>query len=163
MIPVEAVDAFTEFVGEVEPRLHHALIAAVGVEAARESTAEALAYAWEHWEKVGSMENPAGYLYRLAANRARRSLRHRRPLLPPVPPDDELLVEPGLPEALARLTRHQRSVVWLIHGLGWKPVEVARLLDLSESTVQTHSRRGLAKLRNALGVETLRGVSGGPS
>lgn len=151
MIPVRVVDAFTEFVEQIEPKLHHALIPSVGIEAARESTADALAYAWEHWDRIGSMENPAGYLYRIAHNRARRSLRRRRPPLPAVAPDEERWVEPGLPAALTRLTAHQRSAVWLIHGLGWKPVEVARLLGLSESTVQTHARRGLRKLRNALG------------
>jgi RNA polymerase sigma-70 factor (ECF subfamily) len=150
MGPVSTVDTFTEFVGQVEPKLHHALIPAFGTDIARESTADALAYAWEHWDRVGSMENPAGYLYRVAHNRARRSLRRRRPVLPAVAADDDRWVEPGLPAALARLTAQQRSAVWLIHGLGWKPVEVARLLGLSESTVQTHARRGLGKLRKAL-------------
>jgi RNA polymerase sigma-70 factor (ECF subfamily) len=148
------VDSFTEFVGDVEPRLHHALIPSFGIEGARESTADALAYAWEHWDRVGSMDNPAGYLYRIAHNRGRRLLRRRRPMLPAVAPDEERWVEPGLPAALAGLTAQQRSAVWLIHGLGWKPVEVARLLGLSESTVQTHARRGLRKLRQALGGES---------
>jgi len=151
MIAVESVDRFTEFVEEIEPMLHHALIPVVGVDAARDSTADALSYAWEHWDRVGSMENPGGYLYRIAHNRAKRSLRRRRPLLPAIHADEEPWVEPGLPAALARLTGHQRSAVWLIHGLGWRPVEVARLIDVSESTVQTHARRGLEKLRRALG------------
>ena len=154
MGPVSTVETFTEFVRDVEPRLHHALIPVFGLDAARDSTADALAYGWEHWDRVGSMDNPAGYLYRIAYNRARRSLRRRRPPLPPVVPNSERWVEPGLPGALARLTAHQRSAVWLIHGLGWRPVEVARLLGLSESTVQTHARRGLAKLRKALGGES---------
>jgi hypothetical protein len=55
-------DAFTEFVKEVETRLQHALVARYGLDLGRESSAEALAYAWEHWETVEPMVNPVGYL-----------------------------------------------------------------------------------------------------
>jgi hypothetical protein len=49
-----------------------ALAAAAGIEAGREATAEALAYGWEHWDRVGSMENPVGYLYRVGRSKARK-------------------------------------------------------------------------------------------
>jgi DNA-directed RNA polymerase specialized sigma24 family protein len=41
--------AFSQFVTEVEPRLRRALVALRGAEAGRDATAEALAWAWEHW------------------------------------------------------------------------------------------------------------------
>jgi predicted RNA polymerase sigma factor len=65
-------ETFTEFFREAEPRLRRALAAAAGIEAGREATAEALAYGWEHWDRVGSMENPAGYLYRVGRSKARK-------------------------------------------------------------------------------------------
>jgi len=37
-------------------------------------TAEALAYAWENWDRLSSMKNPVGYLYRVGQSRARRGI-----------------------------------------------------------------------------------------
>ncbi len=68
---------------EVEPRLRRALVAAYGFEDGRDATAEALGYAWEHWARVGRMPNAAGYLFRVAQSRSRRS--RRSPLLFDVP------------------------------------------------------------------------------
>lgn len=42
-----AVNSFTEFVREVEPRLKRALVAAFGREVGMDALAEALAYGWE--------------------------------------------------------------------------------------------------------------------
>ena len=54
-------DAFTEFVREAEPRLRRALVVTWGGDRGREATAEALAWAWEHWERVEELQNPAGH------------------------------------------------------------------------------------------------------
>ena len=51
-------DAFTSFVKEVEPRLRFALVAAAGPDRGLEGLSHALAYGWEHWDKVSVMENP---------------------------------------------------------------------------------------------------------
>lgn len=144
------VDTFTAFAREVEPRIRHALIATCGLEAAEDATAEALLYGWEHWERVAQMDNPAGYLYRVARSRVSRALR-RKGGLPPVRTDRVPWVEPGLSKAFARLSDRQRTVVWLVHGLGWRQAEVAEFLGLSAPSVQTHARRGMAKLRSAMG------------
>ena len=53
-------EEFTIFVKKIEPRLSVALAAAYGVDAGRESAADALLYAWEHWSTVQNLENPAG-------------------------------------------------------------------------------------------------------
>jgi hypothetical protein len=45
-------EEFSVFFREVEPRLRHALVASCGFEAGREAAADALAYAWEHWDRV---------------------------------------------------------------------------------------------------------------
>ena len=71
-------DEFERFFVEVEPRLRRALVARYGSDRGREATAEALAYAWEHWSRVQAMERPVGYLYRVGQSRTRRwRLRHR--------------------------------------------------------------------------------------
>ncbi|MEX0865530.1 MAG: sigma-70 family RNA polymerase sigma factor [Acidimicrobiia bacterium] len=133
-----------------------ALIAVYGPELGAESTAEALAYAWEHWPRVEGMENPAGYLYRVGRNWGRRtSLRGARMRVgfPPTSHDDPW-VEPALPGALAGLSHRQRVAVLLVHGFSWTLAEVGELLGVTPSTVQRHVSRGLVKLRKALGVES---------
>ncbi len=125
-------DSFTDFVTEKETDLRHALTAAFGPERGREAAAEALAYGWEHWDRLRGMSNPAGYLYRVGRDRARRMTRRRTVPLPPVAVDREPWIEPGLPGALARLTEQQRLVVALLHGYGWSLNEVAELLEVSK-------------------------------
>ena len=145
------VESFTVFVKEVEPRLRRALAVAFGVERGAEATAEALAYGWEHWERIEKMENPAGYLYQVGRSRARRR-KVLRPSFPAPPADHAPWVEPGLPSALGRLTEHQRTAVWLVHGFEWTQEEVARLLGISISSVRKHLARGERKLQSALRV-----------
>ena len=144
--------SFTEFVREVEPRLRHALCAGFGGDLGREATAHALAYGWEHWDRLHDMENPAGYLWVVGRNHARRETVSRISL--PEPPAARLpWVEPMLPEALARLSEGERVAVMLIHGLEWTYGEVAGLLGVSKSTVQTQAERGMAKLRSHIGTQ----------
>lgn len=143
-------EAFAEFVKEAEPRLRFALAAALGQQSGRDATAEALAYGWEHWERIGAMENPVGYLYRVGRTRGYRS-RPRRAFAP-APVQDLPHVEPELPAAVARLSERQRVAVVLVHGFGWTRPEVADLLGISVSAVNAHVARALAKLRFALGV-----------
>jgi len=145
-----STDSFTEFVREAEPRLRHALCAAFGGEVGRESAAEALAYGWEHWDRIRTMGNPAGYLWRVGRNHARR-LRLPRPTYPEQQPDAIPWFEPGLPRAMAALSERQRVAVILVHGLEWTYGEVAALLGVSKGTVQTQEQRGMAKLRKQIG------------
>jgi DNA-directed RNA polymerase specialized sigma24 family protein len=143
-------DRFRAFVLMVQPRLHSAFIASYGHERGREATAEALAYAWEHWAKVEQMTNPTGYLYRVGQSK----VSHRRmPIVLVRPPDNDPWVEPGLPAALASLSERQRVAVLLVHGEEWTLREVGDLLRLSVPTVQKHTERGMASLRRSLKVD----------
>jgi DNA-directed RNA polymerase specialized sigma24 family protein len=149
-IPFNGV-TFEEFARSEGVRLRAALVAAYGAQTGMDSAAEAIAYGWEHWERVGSMENPSGYLFRVGQNAARRSPR-RTAYLPAPTPDELPSFDPGLLPALARLTESQRVTVVLVHGYGWSQTETARLLDVSHATVRTHLARALAHLQNALEV-----------
>ncbi|MGO9874370.1 MAG: RNA polymerase sigma factor [Acidimicrobiia bacterium] len=144
-------EAFTLFWRDVEPSLRRAFVAAFGVERGREATQEALAWAWEHWDRVTAMTNPAGYLWRVGRSRTRP--RRAAPVLLPEAPLDNPLIEPGLVPALRALSPHQRAAVLLVHGHGWQLQEVAQLFGVTVSTVQTHVGRAMAKLRAALEVE----------
>ncbi len=144
-------DAFDRFVRSVEPRLRRAFIGCRGVDGAPEAVAEALAYAWEHWTRVRSLDNPAGYLFRVGQSRTRR---RKQGLLPHPSPAATPNVEPGLLPALLTLTPRQRTAVWLVHACDWSYAEVATAMGLGPSTVATHVTRGLEQLRRILEVET---------
>lgn len=148
-----ANDSFTAFVVAHEAQLRHSLSAALGSELGREAAAEALSYAWEHWERVGSMENPVGYLYRVGRDRGLRLLRRDPPVFTQPGFGRIPMVEPGLPKALARLPERQRVAVMLVHCFEWSLSEVAKLLGISKPTVQTHVARGMASLRREIGVD----------
>lgn len=141
---------FDAFATAAEPRLRRALVARYGAEVGREVLSEALAYGWEHWDRIKSMDNAAGYLYRVAQSRARKYFA-KRPVFPPTRDVGLPWVEPGLPKALASLSGRQRQVVVLVHAYDWTHAEVAELLGISRSSVQNHLERGLAGLRSRLG------------
>lgn len=144
--------SFTEWATGAEPKIRQSLTAAFGVQVGIDAAADALAVAWERWDRVSVMENPVGYVYGVGRNKARRMKTRRQPMFVEVP--EQLLpqVEPGLPAAVADLPEQQRITVTLLHGYGWTMSEVAELLGTKKSTVQNHAERGLTQLRNALGV-----------
>lgn len=140
---------FDDFVRRVEPNLRRALVARYGTDRGRDATAEALAYAWEHRDRVVALTNPEGFLFRVAQSRSRR----RRQALMRWwgSPSDEYAFEPKLNLALRDLSPRQRVATVLCHGYGWTHQEVADLLGVSKSSVQVHLSRGLAALERAIG------------
>ncbi len=144
---------FSAFVGDNEARLRHALTARFGSEVGKDAAADALAYGWEHWDRVQAMENPTGYLYTVGADRGRRMARRRRVLFPSVPLQRAPWVEPGLSQAVADLPPRQRTVVLLLHGYEWTQREVAEVLGISKASVQRHGERAMSRLRRELGVD----------
>ena len=145
---------FRAFVGEAEPRLRRGLVAGFGIQIGEEATADAIAYAWEHWARVHGMDNPIGYLFRVGQTAGQRS--QRAPTLGMIVPEPKTqpMVEPGLPAAIASLSENQRISTLLVHGAGWTLTEVADLLSVRPGTIAKHVDRGLDKLRKTLGVAT---------
>ena len=148
-------DAFEDFVSVSGVRLRQGLVARFGLDVGVEATSDALGWAWEHWDRVQSMENRLGYLFRVGQSSARRYRRWGRKVdLPPEPHGSaDWMVEPGLGAALARLADSQRVAVLLVKGHDWTYADVAALTGTSESTTRTHVHRGLERLRRLLGAE----------
>jgi DNA-directed RNA polymerase specialized sigma24 family protein len=142
-------EVFRRLFDTVEPQLRRALVGHLPEHEVADAVSEALAYAWQHLERVVGMERPAAYLFRVAQSRSRR-------------PKDGLatwntepaseLFEPALPDALAELPAGQASAVWLVVACGWSQVEAAEALEVTPSTISTQVARGLSRLRNELGV-----------
>jgi DNA-directed RNA polymerase specialized sigma24 family protein len=144
---------FEQFVAEDAPRLRRGLVARFGVESGSEAFAEVMAYAWEHRDRLETMTNPSGYLYRVGLSAARPHVRWRRRTVlidfdrsDPVHDHDI-----SLPRSLVCLS--QRVSVVMVHGYGSTYQEVADLLGISVAAVTNHVHRGLRRLRELLEVE----------
>ena len=152
--PTEAT--FEGFVRVTEPRLRRALVATYGPQVGREAAVDALAWAWQHRDRLDTLDNPAGYLYRVGQTAARRLLRTRTLEVelfddigsPATAGPDP---EPALDGALRSLSEQQRAVVLLVHAYGWSQRDVAEMLGLSPSSVRNHLDRAMTKLQRRLG------------
>ncbi len=144
--------SFDEFVERADPRLRRALVATYGPTLGREAALDALSWAWEHWDRVETMANPVGYLYRVGQTAAKRLLRPSAAISFDSAADDPADVAPELLPALSRLSEQQRAVVVLVHGYGFPQREVGELLEIAVSTVREHLARGMASLRSQLEV-----------
>ena len=140
---------FDEFAAEARPRLVRALVGCRGLEDAADAAAEALAWGFEHWADVRTMENPVGYLYRVGQSRTKP---RKPPQLPPPMAVGLPEIEPDLVPALLALPTTQRTAVWLVHACQWRYAEVAEAMETSVSMVGNHVSRGLAALRERLEV-----------
>lgn len=119
---------------------------------ATEAVDEAFTRAYARWSRVGQMDDPTAWLYRVAMNWATSWLRKRR--LRPVLPADELdrpahdVIEDGsLLEAVAALPPVHRSVVVLRFYLDWDVARIASALDVAPGTVKSRLHRALVRLR----------------
>ena len=147
--------SYTAFVREVQERVQHSLVAGFGVEIGREAAEDALVYAWEHWDRISDMVNPAGYVFRVGHRLAQKMVRREnRAVAFPDPPvvSNPVEIEPGLTDALACLSARQRMVVVLVDGFGVSQRETAALLGIRRTSVQKHLERGMARLRAEMGV-----------
>jgi RNA polymerase sigma-70 factor (ECF subfamily) len=142
--------AFETFVADLHPRLVRAFVPLRGVDGAADAAAEAMAYAFEHWDRVRRMANPAGYLYRVGQSRTRTRKRFRLPQPETIGAPE---VEPALVPALMRLPETQRTAVWLVHACGWRYSDVAEAMETSVSMVGNHVSRALQALRSELEVD----------
>jgi RNA polymerase sigma-70 factor (ECF subfamily) len=127
---------------------------------AEELAQEAMARAFERWERVGAMESPAGYLYRIGLNLNRHRLRHlavraRRLLAMTRDAQSEQLpgVRGEIAEAIASLSRGQREAFMLVEWLGLNAEETGGVLGIAPATVRSRVYRAKTALRSRLSDE----------
>jgi len=117
---------------------------------------EALTRAYERWDSVSRMDNPTGWVFRVAVNFGHNRRRRGRlesvnaPPAPPTVPDIEGVSDPALARALARLSVEHRTVVVLRFHLDWSIEQVAGALGISHGTVKSRLHRGLRRLESLL-------------
>lgn len=146
---------FEAFVRSDGERLRRVMSSQYGVDIGGEATDSALAWAWEHWDRLHPMANPAGYLYRVSQTQARREINRGRTVSFPPEPSSGVettssLIDGDLAAALASMPDRHRVAVLMVHVYGWTPTEVAEMTGAPATTVRSHLRRGLRHLRKSL-------------
>jgi RNA polymerase sigma-70 factor (ECF subfamily) len=151
---------FADFCGAHHERLVGTLGLYLGDRAiAEELSQEALARAWARWSKVRELDDPAGWLYRVAFNLAnsywRRKLverraHHRIAAEPPENGVEEVATALMLREAIAQLPRRKRTALVLRYFVDLPFAEIAKVMDAPESTVKSLARRAIEDLRGQL-------------
>lgn len=142
-------------VAAAQPRLLEALVARYGPEVGGEAAADAIEWALAHEDRLDGVRNMVAYLYRVGQSKARPTLRWNSRRADPLA-DDRLVavevrqIDPGLVDALRKLSPDQRAAVLLVHAYGWTIAEVADLRGVAVTAVTNHLRRGLTKLRTLL-------------
>ena len=149
---------FDTLIDEIRVRLLPALVSRWGVEVGSDLCSDVEEYAWQHHRKLVAMDNPLGYLYRVAQSQARRYARWlQRSTFPTRFPDvvhEDVQLHDTL-QMLAVLKPDQRVCVMLVHAFGWTYAEVADLLGVTRSVVNHHVHRGLSRLRTSMAFDPL--------
>lgn len=124
---------------------------------AEEIMQDAFLNLWERWEKVSSLADPVGYLYRTALNLFRKrwrraSLALRRTAGLAAPDDEIALIEMRVDviRAMAPLSPRQRAAIVLTDLLGYSSDEAGSMMGIAPATVRMHASRGRAALADRL-------------
>ena len=160
--PTERVDAwarFDAFVEDEHDRLYKALYFVTGSrEDAEDLSQDAFMKLWERWDRIEEIDDPTGYLFRVALNgfrmrRRRAAMAVRRAV--PLPESRDEFVEAEMRadvrQLLMRLTPRQRAALLLVDLLGYRSEQAARILRVRPSTVRNLASQGRKTLKETEG------------
>jgi RNA polymerase sigma factor (sigma-70 family) len=129
---------------------------------AQELAQETLARLCRDWKKIAKADNQEAWLYRVAINFANSMYRRRavevrakrRMTTESIerPPDSRTADSLALKEALAQLSRRQRTVLILRFYEDMAFADIADAMQIPEPTVKSLARRGLERLRHDPGI-----------
>ena len=128
---------------------------------AEELAQDSQARAWARWDHVSKLDNPSAWLYRVAINLGTSLLRRRAAeqraharleggLRERQYTEPSSLAAIAVRDAIASLSRRQRSVIVLHYFLDLSFPEIAEVTNLPLSTVKSLTRRGRERLKRAL-------------
>jgi RNA polymerase sigma-70 factor (sigma-E family) len=162
---------YVEYVSARLPALHRAAYLLCGDgHRADDIVAATTMVLYRHWRKASDANNIDAYVHKILV---RKFLEERRlhwarvRLLPHLPEQRQALLSASWPDrspergveqrdllrdALAQLSRPQRTVLVLRFACDMSVDEVAAVLRCSPGTVKSHTSRGLAAMRRVLGV-----------
>ena len=155
----EAPHDFTVFFAEEHRGLFKALYFVTGNRSdAQELMQEAFLTLWERWDTIDGIDDPTGYLFRVALNgsrmRARAARRATRRLVANDPSYDPF-VEVDLREDVLRMLRslspRQRAALVLLDLYDYGSEDAAAIMRIRPSTVRALAAQGRAVLRTTGG------------
>ncbi|HEX2029794.1 MAG TPA: sigma-70 family RNA polymerase sigma factor [Actinomycetota bacterium] len=153
-----AETGFEDFFQDESETLFRRLCLVTGNRAEAEDVMQdAFLSVYERWERVRSLEDPVGYLYRTAFNAFRKRSRRaamalRRAMR--APSGDEFAAAESrtiVSAALAKLTPRQRAAVVLTELLEFDSGEAGRILGIKPSTVRALSFQARESIRRGMG------------
>jgi RNA polymerase sigma factor (sigma-70 family) len=143
--------SFESWYAETRPGLARALALSIGDnDLAREAIDEAMTRAYAAWPRVSQLENPTGWVYRVAMNRAVSVFRRRRRpqrVLHTTDNDMPMPMDATVSAAFDALDVKHRAVVVCRYLLGWSARETAEALHIPAGTVKSRLSRATAELR----------------
>jgi RNA polymerase sigma-70 factor (ECF subfamily) len=156
---VEAWARFDTFFEEEHERLFKALYFVTGDrQDAEDLMQDAFLRLWERWDDIGRIEDPTGYLFRVALNgfrmRRRRAAMTLRKVIPVKEERDAFAdaeMRADVRALLAGLTPRQRAALLLVDLLGYPSEQAARILGVRPSTVRALATQGRRTIRGTEG------------
>ena len=146
---------FESFYAERRDRVARALALTLGdPHLGAEAADEAMARAYQRWDRVAGFDDPGAWVYRVGLNWATSVLRRRtrapQPAAERGPLDVDPPAEPDVLAALAELDVHQRAVVVCRFYLGLSEAETAAALRIRPGTAKSRLHRALRSLQPRL-------------
>jgi RNA polymerase sigma-70 factor (ECF subfamily) len=124
---------------------------------AEEVMQDAFINLFDRWDRVKTMEDPTGYLYRTAFHvvhkRSRKAARAVRHVVRPGADVDEFAAADAretVRRALGEVSRRQRAAVVLTELLGYSSEEAADIMGVRAVTVRVLASQGRAAMRRLL-------------
>jgi RNA polymerase sigma-70 factor (ECF subfamily) len=152
--------AFDQLLGTLRPKLQRYCARMTGSAVDGEDVVqEALVKAIEAFDRAGPIDNPEGWLFRIAHNAALDFLRRRsrqaaslsdedpHMIVDPIVVSEERQVAAASLRTFMRLRVTQRSTVILMDVLGYSLQEIGGVVDLSLPAIKAALHRGRTRLR----------------
>ena len=146
---------FEEFFETERARLFRALLLITHDSAdAEDLMQEAFARVWERWDRVGTLDDPVGYLFKTALNLRRSALRRAMMAAARSPrptaegdPFESVIRHDDAVRSLAALTKRQRAAIVVTELLGYSSEEAGRILGIRPGTVRTLTSQARAAIK----------------
>jgi RNA polymerase sigma factor (sigma-70 family) len=121
---------------------------------AEELMQDAFLKLWERWDRIDEIDDPAGYLFKVALNafrmrtrRAKVAARRAIGAEPATDPFHDIDVKEDVRRMLRELTPRQRSALVLTEILGYSSEQAAGIMGIRATTVRVLASQGRAALR----------------